>query len=779
MAPAKPKRAAPSKAQKKQAPKARLVNHFFPRRPVADLCVHLPPHISEGVFVPASSAKEDQKKEDQKYRNDVSNFYRGVEARLVQLEEELVKMTEDLNPGHVDVIAKASFLEKGKELVAELKSRTGGFAGRERLRKELMNRFPDIWDRWHKYDARSKNPDGSLKLKDDVAMKVKEEELDGNIEPLFPGMPLKMGFMCKTLDVHIMEPLVTLYGHSAFVEHFGKKSEPIATNPLDDGLVESFKGAAVVVPIPPSDDPEDPPAEESPQLTKEKAEEEFLQSEDLFHLARTRKTVDADEVSQVLVKARKSDIWKQSKSLKEYQRLSALAEKNELILAECKKFHDLMQTFCWWLTQHRNRFYLHHWYVLPDKSLHGSNLEPSTVVQSGTSSPLDCPWITYEGGNALCKLHYLVTDLLEFVFNKPNEDLVSSSDVASDAAEVAVAKEDDEEDDDEEDDLWRYNNDDDVVDEEQEEVGEVPGADSQLDFGSIKENVAFFPGIIKSGRGSVHQSLHIDNKDLLFSSFLDAVLAGKHHSLTPLQWMSAGYVIDMPLSKEGGYLRVAVPNPEKKRFEMNWVHIPFGSFVVRNNALFHSGHYGSPGNTRFHAMVFDKGATTKATELGYLSKLCHKGGSSIAAGWKVGWRPGMLGSQKNATTVMNSFTCQDVQTKKARGSRYYANLVGPRPSQFLIAAIANLNPTPPTLMVPLSKKDVRKEGLVLKKGKKEVVPTLVSVPKATSRKRSTTTTAATAATAPAAAAAPASGNRANQINTTKRGKLKHPPPSSK
>ncbi len=63
MAPAKPKKTAPSKAQKKQAPKARAVNHYFPRPPVANLCVHLPRHISEGVFVPASA------KEDQKYRN--------------------------------------------------------------------------------------------------------------------------------------------------------------------------------------------------------------------------------------------------------------------------------------------------------------------------------------------------------------------------------------------------------------------------------------------------------------------------------------------------------------------------------------------------------------------------------------------------------------------------------------------------------------------------------------------------------------------------------------
>ncbi len=106
-----------------------------------------------------------------------------------------------------------------------------------------MNCFPDVWNRFHKFDVRSKNPDGSLKLKDTVAMKSKEQGLDGNIEPLFPGMmPLKFGFiMCKTLEPSIiMELLVTLYGHNGIVDHFRKKSEPIlvALNPIDDGLVE-------------------------------------------------------------------------------------------------------------------------------------------------------------------------------------------------------------------------------------------------------------------------------------------------------------------------------------------------------------------------------------------------------------------------------------------------------------------------------------------------------------------------------------------------------------
>ncbi len=735
---------------------------------MADLCVHLPRHISEGVFVPASA------KEDQKYRNDVSRFYDGVEAHILGLEEELVKESAKHHPpGHPDMKEKAAFLENGRELVAKLRVKTGQqYTHKDKLCKELMNLFPEVWNRFHKFDARSKNADGSLKLKDAVATKTKEEELDGSIEPLLPGMPLKMGFMWKTLDPSIMEPLVTLYGHPAFVEHFGKKSEPITLHRLDDGLVESFKEAALGQPQLPSDDPEDPHDKEArQQLMKEEPEEESLQSEDLlFNLARTHTKVHALEVPCLVAQASESGIWRQSKSLKEYQRLSALAEKNELVKAECKRFHDLLDTFCWWLTQFRNRFFLHHWYVLPDKTLHGSNVEPSTVVESGKCSPFDCPSITFDGSNALRKqLDFLVQDLLEFIFNKPNEEFLVSSD-DDDAAEETAAETAEDLLDDGQDDLWRYNNDDDDDDVVFEEVaGEVPGADCPLDFGSIKKNVSFFPGIIKSGRGSVHQSLHIDNKDLLFSSFLDAVfLAGKHHSLTPLQWMSAGYVIDMPLSKEGGYLRVAVPNPAKKHFELNWLHIPFGSVVVRNNSLFHSGHYGSPGNTRFHAMVFDKGAATKATELGYLSKLCHKRGSSIAAGWKVGWHPKMLNSQKNASTVMNSFTNKDVHLKKVRGSRYYANLVGPLPTEFLLAALASLNPTPPTLSVPLSKKRVINQGLVAKKGKKEVVPTLlVSVPKAAARNRSTSSAAA-------AAAAAAPGNCANKIRTSKRGNLKHP-----
>jgi hypothetical protein len=95
---------------------------------------------------------------------------------------------------------------------------------------------------------------------------------------------------------------------------------------------------------------------------------------------------------------------------------------------------------------------------------------------------------------------------------------------------------------------------------------------------------------------------------------LSWALAGEFDATTPLQlWLQAGYVVDMPLSRESDFLRIAVPDLFKNKVLFvrmdHWLFIPFGSFfVVRSNAaLFQSaGHYyGSPGNTRLlHTMVF-------------------------------------------------------------------------------------------------------------------------------------------------------------------------------
>jgi hypothetical protein len=166
--------------------------------------------------------------------------------------------------------------------------------------------------------------------------------------------------------------------------------------------------------------------------------------------------------------------------------------------------------------------------------------------------------------------------------------------------------------------------------------------------------------------------------------------------------MQAGYVVDMPLSREGSFLRIAVPDPVKKVFVMDWLFIPFGSFVVRSNALFHSGHYGSPGNTRLHAMVFDKGAPTRATQLGYLRKLTSMPKkSTIASEWDLAWKEGITKEFHDASNVMN-YSTDDITVKKSRASRYQRELASD-PSDLLESYLSMLNPTPPAMRVPLSK----------------------------------------------------------------------------
>ena len=106
-------------------------------------------------------------------------------------------------------------------------------------------------------------------------------------------------------------------------------------------------------------------------------------------------------------------------------------------------------------------------------------------------------------------------------------------------------------------------------------------------------------GIIKQCPEPALQAVHIDDSSILGWNITRNIWLGG--PVTAEEWLHCGYVIDLPLSKEGLWLRVAVPDPQNKVFVMDWVFVPFGSFLVRSMALWHSGHAGSPGNTRFHA----------------------------------------------------------------------------------------------------------------------------------------------------------------------------------
>ena len=188
-------------------------------------------------------------------------------------------------------------------------------------------------------------------------------------------------------------------------------------------------------------------------------------------------------------------------------------------------------------------------------------------------------------------------------------------------------------------------------------------------FAQFQDNMAFFPGVIKSGCCQLHQRLHIDNKDLLGSSLLRKVVLGQYSSIGDYEWAQGGYFIDLPLSVEGSWLRIAKPNPMEKRFDVEMVFVPFGSCLIRSAALFHSGHYGSPGNTRVHVLMFPNGCRTNTKSLGYLSKLTESE-TGCAAGWDVLWDPQVPRNFQTPNSC-TKFMTDDTKLKIERARDYY------------------------------------------------------------------------------------------------------------
>jgi hypothetical protein len=161
--------------------------------------------------------------------------------------------------------------------------------------------------------------------------------------------------------------------------------------------------------------------------------------------------------------------------------------------------------------------------------------------------------------------------------------------------------------------------------------------DFRLDDMGYKHNLDFMyyldGGILKQGKMPVHQELHLDNARVADWDITKRIWLGE--DVTAEEWLKCGYVVDMPLSTEGSWLRVAIPDPTTKTFYIDWVYVPYGSFLVRSMALFHSGHYGSPGNTRYHATFSIQETRVDAGGLLYFKYLRDKEGFED---WKLRWK---------------------------------------------------------------------------------------------------------------------------------------------
>jgi hypothetical protein len=150
----------------------------------------------------------------------------------------------------------------------------------------------------------------------------------------------------------------------------------------------------------------------------------------------------------------------------------------------------------------------------------------------------------------------------------------------------------------------------------------------------------------------------------------------------------------MPLSEEGSWIRVAIPDPGEKMFVMEWVFVPYGSILIRSLALYHGGHYGSPGNTRFHGMFTVKGAAAEQSKLSYLSNLGTRteetGGNSFA-GWKLCWNR-KVPPECQGPGGYKRYQTERVKIQKNHGTVYYRNVVEQSATCLYPDLLRNLTP---------------------------------------------------------------------------------------
>ena len=198
----------------------------------------------------------------------------------------------------------------------------------------------------------------------------------------------------------------------------------------------------------------------------------------------------------------------------------------------------------------------------------------------------------------------------------------------------------------------------------------------------------FNTGIIRQPKEPIHQALHVDNKDTVDWRCTQKILRGGG-GCSPEEWLKCGYVVDMPMSQEGSWIRLAIPDEKKKTFVMHWVYIPYGSMLIRSMSVFHSGHYGSPGNCRYHATFTVGNTTLDSSKLLYLHGLFHGDKDSDFNEWKLEWHHDVPASCQTA----NGYEKISWKDAQAQGTAYYDNYIKPMHSNKLFKNILwNLSP---------------------------------------------------------------------------------------
>jgi hypothetical protein len=197
-------------------------------------------------------------------------------------------------------------------------------------------------------------------------------------------------------------------------------------------------------------------------------------------------------------------------------------------------------------------------------------------------------------------------------------------------------------------------------------------------------------GIIKTGTTAILQSLHIDNKDIMDNEV--ALRIWNNEKVKPLDLLRLGYVIDMPLSDEGEWIRVAYPDPDNPTvFIIDWLFVPNGCALVRNDALFHGGHSGNPGNSRYHATFTIKdGIEVDTKYLGYFTDFAKK---EAFKDFRLRWHDSLLGDTLKTSADGYRWIMQRWSALKSQGTKYFSKQMMSLSAEVHVCLYFNLNPS--------------------------------------------------------------------------------------
>ncbi|KAG9300901.1 hypothetical protein G9A89_002953 [Geosiphon pyriformis] len=489
------------------------------------------------------------------------------------------------------------------------------------------------------------------------------DHLHANLKPALDGVPKQLCMIVKDMPTSIFHTLIQNYGDlQTYTKTFGKLSRWINLSKNDwnmqlevnarlEGASQKLKNAAT----------------EDISIWKKSvtnvAEIEFkLMREGIVHQKEKNEgelEAGDQEVVEDLAKTirgRKKEAETDGRKLRKVKRV-------DVAWNSIKEFYDKHEIDAKWLRNNRCSYMMDAWNVLDRATGHtkgDSDVTPD-LLRAAKMTSADCKWLHPGAKHALLQLQNLVLTCLKTALGEAPD--LSSND-------------------------WQNTRPRMKTQEVPKEAENISFRMSEFDPQNYQESIKCYldSGILKQGLRPVHQALHIDNSCIVDWNITKRIWF--REEVSPEEWMKCGYVIDLPLSEEGSWLRVAIPDPNTKAFVMDWIFVPYGSFLVRSSALFHSGHYGSPGNTRFHATFSIQGTNVAATELEYLRDL---GTKTDFTGWTLKWNKEVPESCRGPDGYQR-YSNRRVRMYKGYGTNYLEKAVLKTTNLYYPDILRNLSP---------------------------------------------------------------------------------------